>query len=112
MNKFEILATIGNKYIIPEGTSYQKIYKRTIQYQRIDRVDNLIRIVFDSNERTKLQDFFNRIQQSNGSESYFLHFISDNKWIESIIIEDESNYVLNFMVNSEDKMIDGDILEI
>ena len=112
MNKFEILATVGNKYIIPGGTNCQKIYKRTIQCQSIKRVDNLIRIVFDSNDKTKLQDFFNRIQHLKGTESFFLHFLIDNKWIESRIIEDESDYIFNFMVSDEDKMIDGDILEI
>jgi len=112
MNKFEISAIIGNKYIIPGSISNQKIYKRTIQYQSIDRVDNLIRITFDSNHRTNLQDFFNRMQHLKGSESYFLHFLNDNKWIESRMIDAESDYIINFMVYDEDKMIDGEVIEI
>jgi hypothetical protein len=59
-----------------------------------------------------LKDFFNRINHLAGSESYYLHFLADNKWIESRIIEEESDFVVNFMVYDEDKMIDGDILKI
>ena len=108
MNTITILAEIGNKYDIPN----LRIWRKTFSIQSSYRNENTCIVNFDVNERAKLQDFFNRVNHNGGSDSFFIHFLPENKWIESRIIDSETDLVLNFMVYDEDKMIDGDIQDI
>ena len=68
--------------------------------------------MFDQVEMDKFRDFVSRINHQGGSESYYLHFLNDDKWVESRIIEEDEGFVVTFKIFSEKKMIMGNILEI
>ena len=108
MNYFEIIGTVGNKFTPSE----LKMYKRKMNASDIIRTDDCIRITFTQNDKERMDDYFSRMKHQGGSDSYFLHFITDDKWIESRIIEEENDLEINFYVFKEGRMIIGDILEI
>ncbi|MBP1638942.1 MAG: hypothetical protein H6Q17_525 [Bacteroidetes bacterium] len=115
MKTLEISALIGNKYIIPGHINDQKIYRRTFTYLETRKEENAITVFFDANEANRLKDYFNRIDQSRkgmGSDSYYLHFPSDNSWFESIIIEQEADLAFTFNISGKNEIIGGSAIDI
>ena len=105
MNQIEIRVATGNKFDIPN----QRIYQRTILIQHAYRDENNYKVTFGVNEKASITDFFSRINALGGSDSYFIHFKNENKWIESRDSYPETDLVENFVISDEDKFIDGDI---
>jgi len=112
METFKIIAIIGNRFQIPGSNFDVKLWRRSFTCLSSIREDDCLILTFNSVEKDRLDDFFNRVNQNGRSDDYHLHFASNDKWYTSIIIEEEDELSYNFKIYKEDEMISGNIVDI
>lgn len=88
MIQIEIIATTGNKFIIPGGAPGNQVtYGRKLIIQHFQRNDDEIQITFDINEMARFSDFKSSIDNHGGSEVFFIRKLSEELGFDSRIFE-------------------------
>lgn len=116
MRTIKLHAIVGNKYNF-SGTinpNPSKRYVKPLMIEKSEVIGSELSIEFNTNEKEKLDDFFNSMNHQGGSESYFIEFPDTNKWYESRIIEenDSNQNIVDFLIFKEDEMLVGEFYTI
>jgi len=98
------------KMILPGTTNIEPRKKRRIFAENVIHSNGKCVVTFTENEEKRIYEFIN-LTRNGGASAFTLYFTNINRFIESIIIENNGNHTWTFSIFKENFMLAGNSCE-